>query len=102
MNTKELFEGQDEMEDIAADSKIMLFSPVKEVLQVWKHCGIDQWSPLQDLMWTLIPSNQNLLLVAQLVPYTQMYSRCGTGLHKLIQQDLQQKKTLCLICHSVL
>ena len=54
-NTEELFEEQDEMEDMAADSKIMIFSPIEEVLQVWKHHGIDLWSPLQDLMGTPIP-----------------------------------------------
>jgi hypothetical protein len=59
---------------VVADGKIMLFSPSEEVSQVWKHHGIHLWSPLQDLMWTPIPSNQNLLLVTQLVPYMQMYS----------------------------
>jgi hypothetical protein len=34
MNIKELFEEQDEMEDMAVHSKIMLFSPIEEVLQV--------------------------------------------------------------------
>jgi hypothetical protein len=101
-NTEELFEEQDEMEDMVVDRKRMLFSPIKEVLQVWKHHGINLWSPLQDLMQTPIPSNQNLLPVAQLLLYMQMYSQCGTGLQELIQQDLQQKETLCLLCLSVL
>jgi hypothetical protein len=50
-----LIKEQDEMMKMAADSKVMLFSPRKEALQVWKHCGADLWSLLQDLMWTTIP-----------------------------------------------
>jgi hypothetical protein len=73
-DTKELLEEQDEMVNMAVDCKVTLFSPVEEALQVWKHCSTDLWSPLQDLMWTPISSNQNLLLVAQLLPYMQMYS----------------------------
>jgi hypothetical protein len=73
MNTKELFEEQDEKEDMVAEGKIMLFSPIKEVSPVWKDWGIDLWSPLQDLIWTPIPSNQNLLLVTQLVLYMPTY-----------------------------
>jgi hypothetical protein len=72
-NTKELFKEQEEMENMEKDGKIMLFSTLEGVLQVWKHCGINQWSPLQDLMWTPLPSNQNPLPVAQLVLYMQMY-----------------------------
>ena len=63
---------------------------------------ITLWSPLQDIMWTPILSNQYLLPVAQLVPYTQMYSQCGTGLQELIQQNLQHKETLCLLHLTVL
>jgi hypothetical protein len=48
-DTKELFKEQDEMEDMAVDSKVTLFSPIKEALQVWKHHGVDLWSQLQDL-----------------------------------------------------
>jgi hypothetical protein len=74
-NIKELFEEQDEKENVEAESKIMLLSPIKEVLQVWKHHCIDlSWSPLQEVMETPIPSNQNLLPVTQLVQYTQIYS----------------------------
>jgi hypothetical protein len=87
-DTKELFKEQDEMEDMAVDSKVTLFSPIKEALQVWKHHGVDLWSQLQDLTWTPIPSNQNLLPVAKLLPYMQMYSRYCTGLQELIQQNL--------------
>jgi hypothetical protein len=53
-------------------------------------------------MWTPIPSNQYLLPVAQLVPYIQMCSQCGTGLQELIQQNLQHKEAFCLHCPSVL
>jgi hypothetical protein len=70
-NTKELFEEQDEKENVEARSKIMLLSPIEEVFQVWKHLDVTLWSPLQDIMWTPIPSNQYLLPVTQLVPYTQ-------------------------------
>jgi hypothetical protein len=93
MNTKELFEEQDEMENMEADGKIMLFSPIEESYKFGSTTGsINLCSPLQDLMQTPIPSNQNLLPVAQLVPYTQMYSKCGSGLQELIQQNLQQKE----------
>jgi hypothetical protein len=57
------------MEDMATDSIIMQFSPIKEAVQGWKHRGINMWSPLQDLMQTPIPSNQNLLPVTQLLLY---------------------------------
>jgi hypothetical protein len=70
-NTKELFEEQDEKENVEARSKIMLLSPIEEVFQVWKHLDVTLWSPLQDIMWTPVPSNQYLLPVTQLVPYTQ-------------------------------
>ncbi len=72
-NTKELFEEQDEKENVEAGSKIMLLSPIEEVFQVWKHHNATLWSPLQGIIQTPIPSNQYLLPVAQLVPYTQMY-----------------------------
>jgi hypothetical protein len=49
-NTKELFEEQDGQENMKVESKMMLLSPFKGVLQVWKHHGIDLWSPLQELM----------------------------------------------------
>ena len=60
-NIKELFEEQDEKENVEVESKIMLLSPIKEVLQVWKHHNIDMWSPLQDLMVTPIPKKRYLL-----------------------------------------
>jgi hypothetical protein len=34
------------MVDVAADTKVMLFSPIKEPLQVGKHHGANLWSPL--------------------------------------------------------
>jgi hypothetical protein len=37
-----------------------------------------------------------------LLPYMHTYSQCGKGLQELIQQNLQQKKTYCLLCLSVL
>jgi hypothetical protein len=50
-NTKELFEEQDEKENVEAEAKIMLLSPTEEVLQVWKHHSIALWSPLlQDII----------------------------------------------------
>jgi hypothetical protein len=101
-NTEELFQEQDEKENVEAESKIMLLSPIEEVLQVWKHCGVNLWSPLQDLMQTPIPSNQNFLTVAQLVLYTQTNSQYGTGLQELIEQNLQYKQAYCLLCLSVL
>jgi hypothetical protein len=60
-NTKELFEEQDERENVETESKIMLLSPMEVVLQVWKHHDIDLWSPLQDLMMTPIPKKRYLL-----------------------------------------
>jgi hypothetical protein len=80
----------------------MLLSPIKEVFQVWKHRRVTLWSPLQDIMQTPIPSNQYLLPVTQLVPYTQTYSQSGTGVQELIQQNLQHKEALSLIHLSVL
>jgi hypothetical protein len=88
-NTKEFYEEQDEKENVVARSKIKLFSPAEEAFQAWKHCNVALWSPLQDTMQTPIPSNQYLLPVAQLVPYTQMHSQRGTGLQELILQNLQ-------------
>jgi hypothetical protein len=99
-DTKELFREQDEMEDMAADNKVTLFSPKEEALQVWKHHGINLRSPLHDLMQTPIPSHQNLLPFTQLLPYIQMYSQCGIRLQELIQQNLQQKETYHLLCLS--
>jgi hypothetical protein len=101
-NTEELFEEQDEKENAETRSEINLLSPIEEVLHIWKHCDITLWSPLQDILWTPILYNQYLLLVAQLVPYTQTYSQCGTGLQELIQKNLQHMETLCLLCLSVL
>jgi hypothetical protein len=63
-------------------------SATKEALQVWKSCGITLWSPIQDIIQTPIPSNQYLLLVAQLVLYTQTHTLCGAGLQELILQNL--------------
>jgi hypothetical protein len=45
-NTEELFEEQDEMMDMAADSKIMIFSPTENALQAWRHPGTN---PSHDL-----------------------------------------------------
>jgi hypothetical protein len=87
-NTKEHFEEQDEKENVEVESKIMPLSPIEVVFQVWKHCNVAPWSPLPDIMWTPIPSNQYILPVAQLVPYTQKSLQCGTGLQELIQQNL--------------
>ena len=101
-NTKELFEEQDKKENVEARSKIKLFSPTEEVLQAWKHRNVALWSPLQDIMQTPIPSNQYLLPVAQLVPYTQMHLQCGTGLQELILQNLQHKEIFCLLHLTVL
>jgi hypothetical protein len=102
-NTKELFEEQDEKKNVEARSKIKLLSPpTEEALPVLKHCDVALWSPLQDIMWTTIPSNQYLLPVAQLVPYTQLYSQCGTGLQELIQQNLQHTEIFCLLCLTIL
>jgi hypothetical protein len=41
-NTKELFEDQDEKENVVARSKTKLFSPTKEALQAWMqgHCPV--------------------------------------------------------------
>jgi hypothetical protein len=85
--TKELFEEQDKRENVEARSEIKLSSPMGEILQAWKYHDIALRYPLQDIMWTPIPSNQYLLLVAQLVLYTQMYLQCGTGLQELILQN---------------
>jgi hypothetical protein len=85
------------MVKMAVDSNIMLFSLIEEALWVWRHHGTNLWSPLQDLMWTPISSNHNLLPVAQLLSYMQMYSWCGTGLQEPIQQDLQQNETYHLL-----
>jgi hypothetical protein len=76
-NTEELFEEEDEKENVEVRSKNKLLSPIKEVLQVWKH-DITLWSSLQDIMQTPIPSKQYLLPIAQLVPYTQTYPQCCT------------------------
>jgi hypothetical protein len=57
---------------------------------------------LKDLMQTWIHSNQNLLLVTQLLPYMQTYSWCGRGLQEVIQQNLQQNETYHLLYLSVL
>jgi hypothetical protein len=84
---QELFEEQDEKENVEARSKIKLFFPIEEVLQVWRHCDVTLWSPLLDIMQTPIPSNQYLLPVTQVVLYTQMYPQSGTGLQELIQQN---------------
>jgi hypothetical protein len=73
---------------VVAWSKIKLLSATKEALQVWKSCGITLWSPMQDIIQTPIPSNQYLLLVAQLVLYTQTHTQCGAGLQELILQNL--------------
>jgi hypothetical protein len=80
----------------------MLLSPIEEVFQVWKHLDVTLWSPLQDIMWTPVPSNQYLLPVTQLVPYTQRSSQCGTELQELIHQNLQHKEPFCLLHLTVL
>ncbi len=101
-NTKELIGEQDKKENVAARSKIKLFSPTEEALQAWKHHDIALWSPLQDIMQTLIPSNQYLSLVAQLVPYTQTHLQFCTGLQELILQNLQHKEIFHLLCLTIL
>jgi hypothetical protein len=104
MNTKELSEEQDEMEDTAVASKIMLFSPMEEVLQfgttTMSTCGL-HCRILCRLQFPL--TKISCQLPNLLPPYMQTYSQCGTGgLQELIQQNLQQKKTHCLLCLSVL
>jgi hypothetical protein len=37
MSTEELFEEQDEIMDMAADSNVMIFSPLENALQDWRH-----------------------------------------------------------------
>jgi hypothetical protein len=44
--TELLFEKQAEMMDMAADSKIMIFSPTKKAVQAWRHPGTN---PSHDL-----------------------------------------------------
>jgi hypothetical protein len=84
-------------------SEINLLSPIEEALQVWKHCNVALWLPcIAGHYQTPIPSNQYLLLVAKLVPYTQTNSQCGTGLQELIQQNSQHKETFCLLCLTIL
>jgi hypothetical protein len=39
MNTEELFAEQDEIMDMAVDSYVMVFSPIKKALQYWRHPG---------------------------------------------------------------
>jgi hypothetical protein len=78
-NTNGFYNEQDEKENVVTTSEIKLFSPTKETLQAWRHCNVVLWSPLQDTMWTPIPSNQYLLLVAQLVLYTKMHLQCSMG-----------------------
>jgi hypothetical protein len=85
---KELFEEQDKKENLEVRSEIKLLSPIEEVLHVWKHCNATLWSPLQDILWTPILSNQYLLLVTNLyhthkcthphVLHTQAYCLCHT------------------------
>jgi hypothetical protein len=101
-NTEDLFEEQHTKENVEVRSKINLLSTIVDIQHIWKHCDIALWSLLQDIMQTPILSNQYLLLVAQLVPYTQMYSQCGTGLQEPIQQNSQHKETLCLLHLTVL
>jgi hypothetical protein len=102
-NTEEIFEEQDEMEDMAADSKIMLFPPFKEVLQVWKHYGTDLWSPLQDLMWTPIPSNQKSLAChSTSTIHADIFTMCYRITGANSSEFLKQKETYCLLCISVL
>jgi hypothetical protein len=36
-NTEEIFEEQDEIMDMALGSNVMIFSPIKNVLQHWRH-----------------------------------------------------------------
>jgi hypothetical protein len=36
-NTEEIFEEQDEIMDMAVDSNVMIFSPIKKALQYWRH-----------------------------------------------------------------
>jgi hypothetical protein len=101
-NTKELIGEQDKKENVAARSKIKLFSPTEEALQAWKHHDIALWSPLQDIMQALIPSNQYLSLLAQLVPYTQTHLQFCTGLQELILQNLQHKEIFHLLRLTIL
>jgi hypothetical protein len=37
LNTESLFEEQDEIMDMAADSNVMIFSPIKKALQYMRH-----------------------------------------------------------------
>jgi hypothetical protein len=37
MNREELFGEQDEIIDMAADSNVMIFSPINNALQYWRH-----------------------------------------------------------------
>jgi hypothetical protein len=93
---------QDKKEKEVTRSEIKLFSPTKETLQPWRHRNIALWSALQDTTWTPIPSNQYLLPVAHLVPYTKMLSQCGPGLQELILQNFQHKEIFCLLHLTVL
>jgi hypothetical protein len=36
-STEEVFEEQDEIMDIAANSNVLIFSPIKNALQYWRH-----------------------------------------------------------------
>jgi hypothetical protein len=101
-NTEDLFDEQDTKENVEVRSKINLLSTIEDIQHIWKHHDIALWSLLQDIMWTPILSNQYLLPVAQLVPYTQMYSQCGKGLQEPIQQNSQHKETLRLLHLTVL
>jgi hypothetical protein len=48
---------EDEMVKMEVGNQVMLFSPIEEAKQVWKHHGADRWSPLRDFMQTPISSN---------------------------------------------
>jgi hypothetical protein len=90
-DTEEQFGKVTEMMKMAVDSNVMIFSPIEEALQAWRHCGTKLWSPLWDLM-----------LANQLMPYMRTYSQCSTGLQELMQWELQQKEMYCLLLLGVL
>jgi hypothetical protein len=109
LNTKELFEEQDEKENVEARSKIMLLSPIEEVLsRKFYKSGSTAMSAPCGLHCRTILSNQYLLPVTQLVPYTYIHTYihthnvAGTELQELIQQNSQHKETFCLLLLTVL
>jgi hypothetical protein len=72
-NVEELYEGQDEIMDMAVDSNVMIFSPIKKALQAWRHPGTNPSHDSESVNESLDCTNDYEVILSYFQSYLNLF-----------------------------